>query len=227
MDFQDLLSADLADLHPQAPESLQEIAFHRLEEMIVRLEFAPRSVLTEKRLAAAIGIGRTPVREAIQRLALAGLLEVRPRRGIYVTDVDGESVRRMLEVSRGIDSAVARGAALRATPAQRRSLMRIAAEFESAASRHDPVGLLRADSEFNALCLAAMDNEHATKICRMIHPHTRRFWFCHHEASGDLVLGPRLHARAARAVSAGDADKAEDAFRRINDYLESFVRAIL
>ena len=227
MDFQELLSADLADFQPQPPESLQEIAYHRLEEKIVRLEFAPRSVVTEKEFAEAIGIGRTPVREAIQRLALAGLLVVRPRRGVYVTDVDGDGVLRMLEVSRGVTEAVARGAALRATSAQRQSFLRVAAEFETASARRNAVSLLRADSEFNALCLAAMNNEHATKICRMIHPHSRRFWFRHHERNGDIGLGPRLHARASRAVAAGDPDKAADAFRRIDDYLESFVRSTM
>lgn len=224
MDFLELLVADLTELEPQAPDSLKEIAYHRLEEKIVRLEFAPGSVVTEKDLAESIGIGRTPVREAIQRLAMAGLLEVLPRRGIRVSQVDADGVLRLLDVSRGVDNALARGAAVRATPEQRLEFTRVAAEFEAAAARRDPIAIVRLDSEFNNLCTSAMDNEHATKVCRLFTPVTRRFWFHHRARAGDISLGPRLHAQAARALAEGDPDKACAAFARINDFMESFVK---
>ena len=227
MDFRELLVADLAELEPQAPDSLKEIAYHRLEEKIVRLEFAPGSVVTEKELADSIGIGRTPVREAIQRLAMAGLLLVLPRRGVRISDVDSGVVLRLVEVSRGLDSAVALGAAERATPQQRLEFTRVAAEFEAAAARRDPIAIIRLDSEFNNLCMSAMNNEHATKLCRLLQPLARRFWYCHRERAGDIWLGPRLHAQAARAVAEGEPDKAAAAFSRINDYLERFVRATI
>jgi hypothetical protein len=70
-----------------------------------------------------------------------------------------------------------------------------------------------------------MNNEHATKMCRLLYPLSRRFWFSHHGRAGDIKLGPRLHAHAARAVAEGDPDKAAVSFGRINDYLESFIRA--
>ena len=225
MDFQELLVADLSELDQQAPDSLKEIAYYRLEEKLVRLDFAPGSVVTEKNLAESIGIGRTPVREAIQRLAMAGLLVVLPRRGIRVSNVDSGTVLRMLEVGRGLDDAVARGAAVKADPLQRKEFVRVSTEFESASARRDPVGILRCDSEFNNLCISAMNNEHATKMCRLLYPLSRRFWFSHHGCAGDIKLGPRLHSEAARAVAEGDPDKASAAFGRINDYLESFIRA--
>ncbi len=225
MDFQELMIADLAELGPQAPDSLKELAYHRLEEKLVLMEFAPGSVVTEKDLAESIGIGRTPVREAIQRLALAGLLVVLPRRGIRVSKVDSAASLRMLEVCRGLDDAVARGAAERAIPLQRRELLRVASEFEAASARRDPIGLLRADSEFNNICISAMNNEFAAKMAQLLHPLARRFWFSRHDGGGDMKLGPKLHAQAARAVSEGDPEKAATAFKRINDYLENFIRA--
>ena len=225
MDSQELMVADLEELEPQAPDSLKETAYHRLEGMLVRLELAPGSVVTEKNLADLICIGRTPVREAIQRLAMAGLLVVLPRRGIRVSDMDSGAVLRMLEVGRGLDDAVARGAAVRATPLQRKGFLRVAAEIEAAAARRDPIGCLRSDSEFHNLCISAMNNEHATKMCQLLHPLSRRFWFSHHGRSGEIKLGPRLHAHAAHAVAEGDPEKAAAAFRRINDYLENFIRA--
>ena len=227
MDFQEILVADLAELKPLAPDSLKEIAYHRLEEKIVRLEFQPGSTVTEKDLAQSIGIGRTPVREAVQRLASAGLLVVLPRRGIRVTAVDAETVLRLLEVSRGLDDAVARGAAVRATPQQRVDFKRLAADFDAAAAICDPVGILRADSEFDNLCMAAMNNEHATKMYRLLHPVTRRFWFTHHHRFDDVSIGPRRHGEAARAVAAAEPDRAALTFSLINDHLEDLVRTTI
>jgi len=227
MDFQELMIADLTDLVPRGADSLKETAYHRLEEKLVQLDIAPGSVITEKEMSNSISIGRTPVREAIQGLAMAGLLVVLPRRGIRVTDVDAGAVLRLIEVSRGLDDAVARGAAVRAAPSQRQDFLRAADEIEAAAVRRDSTGVLRCDSEFNRLCISAMNNEHATKIYRLLHPLTRRFWYCHHDRLGDIRIGPRLHAQAARAVAEGDPDKAASAFGRINEYLESFVRTTM
>ncbi len=225
MDFQELLVADLAELEPQAPDSLKEIAYHRLEEKIVRLEFEPGAVVTEMALAQSIGIGRTPVREAVQRLAAAGLLMVLPRRGIRVTAVEPRTVLRLLEVSRGLDDAVARGAAVRATPQQRREFTRLTAEFRATAARCDPIGILRADSEFDNLCMSAMNNEHATKMYRLLRPVSRRFWYSRHARLDDVRVGPLAHGEAANAIAAADTDRAAQAFGRINDYIESLVRA--
>ncbi len=227
MDSHGSMVTDLDELEKQAPESLKEIAYHRLEEKIVRLEFSPGAVITEKDLSKSIGIGRTPVREAVQRLAMAGLLVVIPRRGIKVSNVDADDVLRLIEVTRGLDNAVAMGASVRATQSQRLEFTCNAEEFDSAASRSDPVALVRLDSEFNNLCMKTMDNGHATKLCRLLRPLARRFWYCHQGHSGDTKMGPRLHAQAGRAVAEGDTTKACLAFSRINDYMESFVRATM
>ena len=82
MDFYRSIALDLELSKPQATDSLKELAYHRLEDKIVRLEFKPGIFVTERELADSIGIGRTPVREAIQHLATAGLLSVLPRRGM-------------------------------------------------------------------------------------------------------------------------------------------------
>ena len=128
MDFYRSIALDLELSKPQATDSLKELAYHRLEDKIVRLEFKPGIFVTERELADSIGIGRTPVREAIQHLATAGLLSVLPRRGIKVSEVDALSVLRLLEVSRSLDIAVARAAASRATFAQKHEFSRLAEE---------------------------------------------------------------------------------------------------
>ena len=113
------------------------------------MEFKPGIFVTERELAESISIGRTPVREAIQHLATAGLLSVLPRRGIKVSEVDALSVLRLLEVSRSLDTSVARAAASRATSMQRHEFSRLAEEFDSVSSSNDSVAQIRLDSEFN------------------------------------------------------------------------------
>ena len=223
MDFYKSIALDLEILEPQATDSLKELAYHSLEDKIVRLEFRPGTFVTEKELAESIGIGRTPVREAIQHLATAGLLCVLPRRGIKVSEVDALSVLRLLEVSRSLDIAVARAAAIRASSTQRHEFSRLAEEFDSVSASNDSVAQIRLDSEFNNLCMLAMGNEHARKMCRLIQPLTRRFWFAHHGLSSDIGLAPRLHSEAAKAIAEGDADQASATFTRINNWFETFV----
>ena len=156
MEYRDSLAVDLTKWEHQAPDTQKEIAYHRLEEKIVLLEFSPGVVVTEKDLADSIGLGRTPVREAIQQLAMAGLLTVLPRRGIKVSDLDACSVLRLLEVNRGLDALVARSAAMRATAEQRLEFSRLAEEFDDIADRNDIAGQIRVDGEFNNLCICLL-----------------------------------------------------------------------
>jgi DNA-binding GntR family transcriptional regulator len=176
MELRHSLAIDLSKCEYQAPDSQTEIAYHQLEEKIVLLEFSPGLIVTEKDFSESIGFGRTPVREAIQRLAMAGLLNVLPRRGIKVSDLDACSVLRLLEVNRGLDDLVARSSAVRATNEQRLEFSRLAEEFDDIAERNDVVAQVRLDSDFNNLCMLAMGNEHANKMCRLLQPIMRRFW---------------------------------------------------
>ena len=227
MEYRDSLAVDRTKWEYQAPDTQKEIAYHRLEEKIVLLEFSPGAVVTEKELAESIGLGRTPVREAIQQLAMAGLLTVLPRRGIKVSDLDACSVLRLLEVNRGLDALVARSSAMRATAEQRLEFSRLAEEFDDIADRNDIAGQIRVDGEFNNLCMLAMGNEHANKMRRLLQPMLRRFWFAHIKKAGDTRMPSRMHGQAARAVAEGNEDKAVDAFTRIIDYDRSFVQSII
>jgi DNA-binding GntR family transcriptional regulator len=227
MEYRDSLAVDRTKWEYQAPDTQKEIAYHRLEEKIVLLEFSPGVVVTEKDLAESIGLGRTPVREAIQQLAMAGLLTVLPRRGIKVSDLDACSVLRLLEVNRGLDALVARTAAMRATAEQRLEFSRLAEEFDDIADRNDIAGQIRVDGEFNNLCMLAMGNEHANKMRRLLQPMLRRFWFAHIKKAGDTRMPSKMHGQAARAVAEGNEDKSVDAFTRIIDYDRSFVQSVI
>ena len=99
------------------PRSLAETAYDAIEQMIISRRLAPGAMVSEGELGAELGLGRTPVREALARLKTIGFVEVHPRRGVLVTQVDIIKHLELLEVRRPLDETVARCAIARATEA--------------------------------------------------------------------------------------------------------------
>lgn len=204
--------------------SLTERAWRALEEEIVTLRIAPGSVVSEAGLSARLGLGRTPVREALQRLANEGLVQILPRRGIIVTDIDIAAQLRLLEVRREIERLLARSAAQRSPRDIRDRFETIANEMEVAAEHEDDVAFMRLDRAFNLLLLEAAANEFATAAMRVMNGLARRFWYVHYKQVADMPLAARLHAAVARTVAAGDSEAAAVASDRLIDYIQDFSR---
>src|SRR2546430_2821677 len=102
--------------------SLADRAYHAIREMIVSLELPPGAVIDERGLTERLGIGRTPTREALRRLAQERLVEVYPRRGMFVTSVEIRDLASLAELRSLLESQVARLAAERATAEDRRGI---------------------------------------------------------------------------------------------------------
>ena len=113
----------------QGDMTLTDKAYAQIEELIVTLQLPPGTVLSELVLADRLGIGRTPIREALQRLSRDGLVNILPRRGVLVSEIDLRSQLRLLEVRRELERLMARGAAERASDEER-------AQFSEIAQRH-------------------------------------------------------------------------------------------
>ncbi|MCC7114726.1 MAG: GntR family transcriptional regulator [Burkholderiales bacterium] len=193
--------------------------------MIVTLRLAPGSAVSEAELSQRLGIGRTPIREALQRLAREKLVQILPRRGVIVSDINVRSQLRLLEVRREIDRLVARSAARRATPEERNRFDEIAAGFEGAARTNDDIAFMRTDHQFNELCVFASRNEFAAATVRLMQPLSRRFWYVHYKQAADMPEAAKLHAAIARAIAAGDENAAAAATDALLDNIEAFSRA--
>lgn len=205
--------------------SLTDRAYSMLEEMIVTLKLAPGTAVSEARLSQALGIGRTPIREALQRLARERLVTILPRRGIFVSEINVKSQLRLLEVRREVERLIARSAARRSRPAERARFAEIARIFERCAKSNDETTFIRTDREFNELCLLAARNEFGAGAMSLMHSLSRRFWFIHYQQAADLPVTAKLHANIARAISRGDEDAAAAALDRLIDEIEQFTRA--
>lgn len=213
--------------NPESDETLAEFAYRRIEDMIVGLELAPGSVISELKLAAALEIGRTPIREALQRLAAEGLVLVLPKRGVLVSQVNVETQLRLLEVRRELQRLVARLSCERATTDQQKAFAATANNLLQVAETADEIAFSRLDRELDDQMWSAARNEFPAKSLSLMRGLSRRFWFVHYKQAGDLPLAARLHAGLAGAIAQRDADGAAHASDHLIDYVAGFAKDAL
>ncbi len=205
--------------------SLTDEAYSQLEELIVTLQLRPGVAVSEAMLSERLGIGRTPIREALQRLAREHLVVVLPQRGNLVSQIDVRKQLRLLETRREVERLIVRCAARRATPEEREEFAQLAGMLNRAAERNDSRSFLRGDKRFNDLCLQAARNEFAAGAIGLMHGLSRRFWYLHYKRAADLPETARLHANTAAAIARGDEEEAAAALDALLDSIEAFTRA--
>jgi DNA-binding GntR family transcriptional regulator len=138
-------------------EQLADRAYFMLRDRIVDLRLPPGATLREDELMRELSIGRTPLREAVKRLALEHLVEVRPRRGTQVTDVHAEDIARFAEVRAELEAHAARLAAERMDDDLRPEGEELVAELEGAAEQ-DAGALMRLDERMHRFTWRASRN---------------------------------------------------------------------
>lgn len=191
----------------------------------MRLELPPGGAVSEAMLSERLGIGRTPIREALQRLARERLVQILPRRGVIVSDINVKGQLRLIELRREVERLVVRSAARRATEAERKRFAELADRFEKSARQNDDTTFMRVDREYNDLSVSAAKNEFAAGAMSLMHALSRRFWYMHYKQAADMPEVAKLHADIARAIAAGDEAGAAAASDRLLDMVESFTRA--
>ncbi|MBN9063021.1 MAG: hypothetical protein BGP06_17880 [Rhizobiales bacterium 65-9] len=208
-------------------ESLAARARRLLEERIVTLKLAPGSWVTEQELSAQIGLGRTPVREALQRLIGDGLVVVYPRRGLLIPDINPVDVFQALDTRVALEQLQARDAALRAKSEERKELLRYADKMRAFARNGDTDAAARAymemDRECDALLSEASGNPFTAKALEPLQTISRRAWwrFCR---EADLAPAADLHAALLDAAADGRADDAASGAQRLVDHVRAAIR---
>lgn len=207
--------------------TLNEEAYRRLEELIVTLALEPGCVVSEAVLSARLGIGTTPIREALQRLAREYLVQILPRRGVVVTAIDVRLQLQVLETRRELDRLIARCAARRATARERQLIGGLGEQIEKTAKNGDLHGFLRLDGELNQHAAHAARNEVAANAVATLHAVSRRFWF-YHQADSELSAETvARHVDVATAIGSGDESRAAAASDALIELLFEFARATL
>lgn len=199
-----------------ATESHSRLAYLRLESLVVALELAPGSLVTEKQLIALAGLGRTPVREAIQKLDWQGLIAVRPRAGLQVTALDPAHPAMIYETRRQLEPLAARLMADRIDAEARQALIACAKAMTECSVTGDKAGFLDADKSFDEIMERICPNPFVTQALSSLQTHARRYWF--HSADGEaLHASVDAHVKVIRALLQGDPAASEQAMRALID----------
>src|SRR4051794_616188 len=193
--------------------------------MIVSLELQPGALVKEAELVERLGIGRTPVREALRRLAQERLIEVYPRRGMVVTTVDVRDLARLCEVRAVLEPEAARLAAERATQADLDTIAELLTEL-AARRRRDDRALIDLDRRIHAAVYSASHNHFLEETLEQYYAHALRIWMLGLERTG-LRAAVHEHAELLGAILRGNAARAEELMRMHVERFEEEMRDVL
>jgi DNA-binding GntR family transcriptional regulator len=209
-------------------ESLADRAYREIRDRLVMLDIRPGSPINEDQLGTSLGIGRTPVREALKRLAYERLVVAYPRRGTFATDVNITDLAHISEVRQHLEPIAAASAARRATTAERVSLRELGETLQSqAVSRMAAPDLMRLDLEAHRALYAATHNPHLEDTLVRYDNLANRIWCLFIHLLPGMAGHITEHGPLLEAVVAGDADAAAELARDHVVHFEQEVRALL
>jgi DNA-binding GntR family transcriptional regulator len=212
-------------LQPPAA-SLAERAYHAIREMIVSLELRPGAVIDERGLMEELGIGRTPIREALRRLAQERLVEVYPRRGMFVTSVEIRDLASLAEVRSVLESHAARLAAERATGGDRKALAALVDELDRGTDL-DTRELMALDGRIHRQVYRSTHNPFLESTLEEYYVLALRIWYLALDQTAELKQAVLGHRELLEAIRDGDAARAEEMMRRHVLEFEESMRRVL
>jgi len=193
--------------------SQSEEAYLRIRERIVSLDMPPGSVVNEGRLREDLKIGRTPIREALQRLAWENLVRSIPHRGTFVTDVNITDLARITEVRVVLEGHAARLAAERLSGADRESLSMLVEVLKEGPSLNQRE-LMRLDQQIHRQIYRAARNAFLEATLEQYFNLSLRLWYLVLDREVGLREAIKEHVELLQAILAGDAERAEESMHR-------------
>lgn len=194
---------------PPTKPRMADTGYERLRELIVTLAIEPGCPVDERALVARLGVGRTPLREAIQRLTHEGLIVQSPRRGRWVSPLSVTDLGQMIETRSLLEPQVARLAARRARPAQLDRLRAALDEAETLIGRGDFAGCVFLDQRFHTGIAEASGNRHLARMTEQLIHELVRYWYASFVRIEGLDRIFPHHRELLTAIAAHDADEAE------------------
>jgi DNA-binding GntR family transcriptional regulator len=214
------------------PASLADQAYYQIRERILRGEFALGAPLSRRKLAVELGMSLLPVAEALQALETDGLVESRPRVGTRVCFPTGEEIRERYEVREALEAQAARLYAERATPGERREVLRMAERmdqlFNKSSKSTDRDALFAVHSYHFEFHLRIADIARCRTLREMIEKnHVLIFNWLFDMAASRPPLPDRFHFDLVDALNRGNVDAADRAMRRhVRHGLQDIVKAL-
>lgn len=201
---------------------LSEKAYRLIKDRVVTLGLPPSAVIDEHVLMQELGLGRTPIREALQRLDSEGLVNIVPRRGTFVSDISVTDLQKIFELRIVLEGFCARLASQRVTREQLEKMKAILDELERL-EEGDSQALMSVDKRFHRLLYSAADNEIMADVLDRLYDLSLRLWYLVLNRLSDVKHSIVQHYSVIEALAEGDEDKAENV---IQEHILEFQRNI-
>ena len=200
-------------------------AYQEIKRMILSGELAAGAFIAERPLAARLGMSTTPVRSALQRLELEGLLNISPQQGAVVRDFSFREITELYEIRMALEPFVARQIAGRLTPAQ---VERVNANLEAQREnlvRRDIARCVQLDEDFHTLFSEFLDNREICRVMAQLRDRTHRIFHRVFSLNPGRMEGSyREHVTIAETIIQGDAELAA---KRVEAHLDYGRRALV
>ena len=188
--------------------SLSQQAYVHIRRKIVSLELPPGSVIDEANLRAELGFGRTPIREAMQRLSLEKLVTIVPRRGMFVAEIGITDLQRLFEVRVVLESTAARLAALRGMENHWHQMEAVLVELPDNGQPTDNQSLIGIDETCHKIIYEAADNKFLQDTLTTLYALSLRLWYFSLSKVGDMQGAVLEHKSILDALRASDPGSA-------------------
>ena len=189
-------------------------AYVDLRDRIVTQQLAPGTVLREDDLMRELEVGRTPLREAVKRLALENLVAVQPRRGTFVSPVEASDIQNISEVRAELEGYAAELAARRLDGDHRAAAEALLREVEELAGSGDQDWLMRFDERIHRFTWEASGNPYLQDTLERYFTHSLRVWYLVLNRLPGLSHAVHDQAHLVEALLAGDAERARSIMRQ-------------
>ena len=202
---------------------LRDVVFNTLRQEILRGELKPGERLMEIQLANKLGVSRTPVREAIRKLELEGLVLMIPRKGAEVADISEKSLKDVLEVREALEELAARLACDKITKEGINRLKEAAQDFRSALKSNDITQMAEADVRFHDVICNATENQKLGQLLNNLREQMYRYRI---EYLKDQQVYEKLlseHEEIIRHIEKGEKDEAA---RVVSRHIENQAQAV-
>ena len=213
---------------PGEPPSLADRAYREIQDLLVRLAIRPGAPINEEDLCLRLGLGRTPVREALKRLEHERLVVAYPRRGTFATEINVTDLTHIFEVRAVIEPAAAASAARHATPADRATFQALAGQLAGATElAGQPGELMTLDLHIHRAIYAATHNPYLEDTLVRYGNLATRIWCLFLDRLADMAAHVAEHRELLRVLADGDAAQAAEIARVHVIEFDKAIRAVI
>ena len=199
----------MMDFQLKVQKPLKELVYLELKHKILTGEIVSQTRLMEIDLSDKMNVSRTPIREAIRRLADDGLVTLEPRRGAYVANISIKDMIDVFEVRENIEGFVTKLAAERITDDEKEELTEIAHEYAEATAREDKEAVIELDEKFHNYIVVCSGNDTLKEIVEYVQELSLRFRYLYYENTDLYEATAEQHKRILKAIKEGDGASAQ------------------